>query len=79
MNRAMSRPLFAPRISRLDVRAGKVIKLTKKIKIQANVDAYNLFNVSSVRSLTSTYGANWQKPTQILDPRIVQFSGTLNF
>jgi hypothetical protein len=71
--------LFAPRISRLDVRAGKVIKLTGKIKVQANVDAYNLFNVSSVRSLTSTYGANWQKPTQILDPRIVQFSGTLNF
>jgi hypothetical protein len=71
--------LFAPRISRLDVRAGKVIKLTGKIKIQANVDAYNLFNVSSVRSLTSTYGANWQKPTQILDPRIVQLSGTLSF
>jgi hypothetical protein len=71
--------LFAPRISRLDVRAGKGIRLTRKIKIQANVDAYNLFNVSSVRSLTSTFGANWQRPTQILDPRIVQLSGTLSF
>jgi hypothetical protein len=71
--------LFAPRVSRLDVRAGKVIRLTQKVKFQGNVDAYNLFNVSSVRSLTSAYGANWQRPTQILDPRIVQFSGTLSF
>jgi len=71
--------LFAPRISRFDLRAGKVIKLTSKIRLQANIDAYNLFNVNSVRGVTSTYGANWQRPTQILDPRIVQFSGTLSF
>jgi hypothetical protein len=71
--------LFAPRISRLDVRAGKVIRLTQKVRFQANIDAYNLFNNSSVRALTSAYGANWQRPTQILDPRIVQFSGTLTF
>jgi hypothetical protein len=47
--------------------------------VQANIDAYNVFNESSVRSVTSTYGANWQKPTQILDPRIVQLSGTFSF
>jgi hypothetical protein len=61
------------------VRAGKVIKLTAKMRIQANIDAYNLFNASSVRAVTSAYGVNWQKPTQILDPRIVQLSGTLSF
>jgi hypothetical protein len=71
--------LFAPRISRLDLRAGKVFKLTSKIRLQANVDAYNLFNASSVRGVISTFGANWQRPTQILDPRLVQLSGSLNF
>ena len=71
--------LFAPRISRFDLRAGKVIKLTGRIKLQANIDAYNLFNASSVRGVTSTYGANWQRPTQILDPRLIQLSGSLNF
>jgi hypothetical protein len=71
--------LFAPRISRLDLRAGKVFKLTSKMRLQANIDAYNLFNASSVRGVTSTFGANWQRPTQILDPRLVQLSGSLNF
>jgi len=53
--------------------------LTSKIRLQANIDAYNLFNVNSVRGVTSTYGANWQRPTQILDPRLIQLSGSLNF
>src|SRR5262249_25152747 len=39
--------LFAPRISRFDLRAGKVVKLTRKVRIQANIDVYNLFNVNS--------------------------------
>jgi hypothetical protein len=71
--------MFADRITRLDFRIGKAFKLTQKMKLQANLDAYNLMNSNAVRSLTSTYGSNWQKPTQILDPRIFQISGSLNF
>jgi len=71
--------MFADRISRLDFRIGKQFRLSQKMRLQANLDAYNLMNSNAVRSLTSTYGANWQRPTQILDPRIFQVSGTLNF
>jgi hypothetical protein len=81
----VSVPLVAPqtlyedRIARLDVRLGKLIRVGSRLRVQVNLDAYNVTNSSSIRSLTSTFGGNWQRPTQILDPRLIQFSGTINF
>jgi hypothetical protein len=71
--------MFEDRITRLDIRFGKAIQLMGRARLQVNLDAYNVLNSSSIRSLTSTYGANWQRPTQILDPRLIQFSGQLSF
>jgi hypothetical protein len=65
--------MFEDRITRLDFRLGN------RVRIQVNLDAYNVLNSSSIRSLTSTYGANWQRPTQILDPRLLQFGGQITF
>ena len=77
-------PLIAPqtvfedRLSRLDLRLSRNFDI-RGVRLQANVDFYNALNASSVRSVNTTYGAAWRTPTQILDPRIVQFGGTLSF
>ena len=70
--------LFEARISRLDLRLSKSFKV-QRLRIQANVDAYNVLNANPVRSVNSVYGGNWTRPTQILDARLVQFGGQVSF
>ncbi|MQA28737.1 MAG: TonB-dependent receptor [Luteitalea sp.] len=83
--RTINVPLIAPqslyegRIRRLDLRLTKHFQLSSRLHIQVNLDAYNALNSSAVQSINQTFGASWLTPTAILDPRILQFSGQLNF
>jgi hypothetical protein len=70
--------LFEDRIARLDLRVSKVLRINR-FRVQLNLDAYNALNANSVRAVISTYGARWQQPQQILDARILQFSGQISF
>ena len=70
--------LFEDRVSRLDLRLSKVFTVGR-FRVRGNVDAYNVLNANSVRSVLSTYGARWRTPTQILDPRLVEVGGTISF
>jgi Carboxypeptidase regulatory-like domain len=71
--------LFEDRIRRLDLRLTKILKVTERVRFQANLDAYNALNSSAIQSLQTTFGSNWRSPTTILDPRIFQVSGQLIF
>jgi hypothetical protein len=71
--------LFEKRIRRLDLRLTKYINITKRVRLQANLDAYNAFNSNAVQTDNTAYGANWLQPVQILDPRLFQVSATLTF
>src|SRR4051812_25478425 len=70
--------LFEDRISRLDLRVSKILKFNR-YRFQVNLDAYNVFNSNAIRAVNSTYGSGWRTPTQILDPRLIQIGGQLNF
>jgi hypothetical protein len=70
--------LFEDRVSRLDLRLSKVFSVGR-LRIRGNLDAYNVLNANSVRSVLSTYGARWRTPTQILDPRLLEVGGTISF
>jgi hypothetical protein len=70
--------LFEGRITRLDLRLTKVFRVNR-FRIQANLDAYNVLNANSIRAVNSTYGPAWRTPLQILDPRLIQIGGSLNF
>ena len=70
--------LFADRISRLDFRVSKIINYGR-FRFQINLDAYNLMNTSDVRSTNSTYGSRWGAPNSIIDPRLVQIGGQIDF
>jgi hypothetical protein len=78
-------PLVAPqtqfeeRTSRLDVRFGKNLPITQRVRLQANVDLYNALNASSILATTNAFGGRWRVPTLMLEPRILQFSAQLTF
>jgi hypothetical protein len=71
--------MYEGRIRRLDLRLTKIFQLTPRVRLQANLDAYNALNSSAIQNINTTYGPSWLTPTQILDPRILQFSGQLTF
>jgi hypothetical protein len=78
-------PLFPPyeqfegRLNQLDLRLMKRFNLTARTRVQANVDLYNAFNRSPVIGVNTQYGSRWLLPSQILDGRLIQFSGSVSF
>src|SRR5262249_54599474 len=71
--------LFEGRIRRFDMWLTKNFRLTNRVRLQANLDAYNALNSNAIQTLNITYGPSWKLPTTILDPRILQLSAQLNF
>ena len=70
--------LFGPRINQVDLRGTKIFRFGGR-RVQANVDAYNRFNVNTPVTLFGTYTARWGQPTQVLDGRLVKFSAQIDF
>ena len=70
--------VFGPRINQFDLRGTKIFRLDN-LRLQANVDAYNLFNSNTPVTLFGTYNARWGQPTQVLDGRLVKFSLQVDF
>ena len=71
--------MYDERLYQLDLRASKVFKVGARHRLQANIDVYNAGNASSILAINTTYGANWLKPTSILQGRLVKFGGQWDF
>ena len=71
--------MFDDRLTRLDLRIGKRLALTQRMRLQANVNIYNVFNGSASSTLNLNYGPLWLQPSLLQDGRMVQFSSTLTF
>jgi hypothetical protein len=71
--------LYGDRLNQLDLRLTKGFPMPQGRRIRVSVDLYNALNRSPVISLNNTYGSAWQRPTLILQPRLVKFSAQLNF
>jgi hypothetical protein len=71
--------MFDDRLSRLDLRLAKWIQVTPKMRLQANLNIYNVFNGSASSTLNTTYGPLWLQPSLLQDGRMFQFSGMLTF
>ena len=70
---------FEDRITRLDLRVSKIIRMGQGTRIILNFDAYNAMNSSSIRSPTNAFGYRWRYPNVVLDPRILQLTGQFDF
>jgi hypothetical protein len=71
--------MYGHRICRLDVRVTKQVRVTSRVRLQGNLDVYNVFNGGNAVQINNAYGPQWRQPTEVQDPRILQFSAQLNF
>ena len=71
--------MFEGRITRLDMRVSKRVSLTKRMRADGYVDAYNILNGSAILTGTNVYGPRWLLPTTIVEGRLIQFGANITF
>ena len=71
--------MFGDRLNQVDFRVSKTFTLPGSRRVQALVDVYNLFNANPVLALNTTFGPQWQRPTQILQGRLLKFGFQMDF
>ena len=82
--RTLAVPLIMPQTMRekrraqVDLRLAKYVNLGRR-RVQANFDLYNVLNSSDILGENTTFGANWRKPTLVLNGRLIQFSANMTF
>ena len=69
---------FENRINQLDLRLTKVFRF-RQVRLRGMMDLYNALNASPVLQFVSTYGPNWQRPTEILGARTIKFGAQMDF
>jgi hypothetical protein len=71
--------VFEPRRNQLDLRFNKTHRLSQKVQVTGNLGIYNILNRADVLAIQSTYGAQWLKPTRVMDARLLQVAARLDF
>jgi hypothetical protein len=70
---------YEARRNQLDLRFNKTLRLSPKVLLTGNLGIYNILNRNDVISIQTTYGPQWLKPTRVMDGRLFQVSGRLDF
>jgi carboxypeptidase family protein len=65
-------------LNQVDIRVIRNFKVGRT-KLQAIFDVYNALNGTAILAETTAYGANYRRPTAVLDPRLVKFGMQMNF
>ncbi len=71
--------MFEPRLTQVDLRVSRLFRLMGTTRLRGSLDIYNIFNASSVLSMTPTYGASWKNAAQVLSPRLLRVGAQLDF
>ncbi len=71
--------MFEPRLTQVDVRLSRRFRLGGTARLRGSLDIYNIFNASSVLSMTPTYGSSWLNAAQVLSPRLLRVGAQLDF
>jgi hypothetical protein len=71
--------LYEKRRNQLDLRFNKTLKLTAKVQLTGNLGVYNVLNKNDVLAIQTTYGSAWLKPVRVMDARLLQVAGRLDF
>ena len=71
--------MFEPRLTQVDLRVSRMFRLMGTTRLRGSLDIYNIFNASSVLSMTPTYGQSWRNAAQVLSPRLLRIGAQLDF
>jgi hypothetical protein len=79
-----TRTQFEHRRNVLDLRLTKILSVSPRARLRANLDIYNVLNDGSVLIPNNNYGSLWRQPSGNLSAglmvaRLIQFSGQLTF
>jgi hypothetical protein len=73
--------LYEERLNQLDLRVANIIAVGR-VRLQPQVELFNTFNASPVLALNNNYSAGpagWQRPTSILQGRLLKFGFQMHF
>ena len=70
--------LYGERTTQLDLRMSKIFRMGNS-RLSLNFDLANLLNRNDILGVTTNYGAAWQTPTAILDPRLFKLGVQYDF
>lgn len=70
--------LYGERVTQLDLRMSKIFRMNTT-RLAINFDLANLLNRNDVLGVTTAYGAAWQTPTAIIDPRLFKLGVQFDF
>lgn len=60
-----------------DTRFDRTFEVTKRIRVRAFLDFFNITNSSASEAITVTTGVNYQRPANILGPRTIRLGGRI--
>jgi hypothetical protein len=70
--------LYGERVTQLDLRMSKIFRMSTT-RLSINFDLANLLNRNDILGVTTAYGAAWQTPTAIIDPRLFKLGVQFDF
>ena len=74
---------FGDRFSQLDFALSKSFNLSGVGRLRTSIDLYNALNSNAIQAVTGTYstgaGSRYLRPTQVLDPRVLRVTGSIEF
>ena len=71
--------LYGDRVTQFDMRFAKLFHTGGGSRISLNFDLANILNRNDILGASGTYGAAWQTPQAILDPRLFKFGVQFDF
>lgn len=70
--------LYGERLLQVDYRIARNFN-AGRTKVQARLDLFNVFNANPILGQNNTFGASWQRPTSILQGRLMKIGLQLDF
>jgi hypothetical protein len=70
---------YGDRLNQVDLRFTKIVRTGGRARLDLNVDIYNAFNADTILTQQNAFGAAWQLPLTVIQPRFVKFSARWDF
>lgn len=71
--------VWGDRLNQFDLRFTKILKTAGRGRLDLNVDLFNAFNSDAILVQNNTFGAAWQRPLTVIQPRFIKFSARWDF
>jgi hypothetical protein len=70
--------VYGDAFSKLDLRLSKIFRVSRT-RFTGSLDVFNVLNGAGIAQVTTRYGPNWLKPTQIVGARLFRLSAQVDF